>query len=51
MALCRALSGSSWWFMSWLVVISSDSCHGSWWFNVMVCGGSWWFNVMVRGGS
>ena len=62
MALCRALFGSSWWFMSWLVVISSDSCHGSWWFNVMVRGGlmswfvvvrsgSWWFNVMVRGGS
>ena len=58
MALCRALFGSSWWFMSWLVVISSDSCHGSWWFNVMVRGGlmswfvvvrsgSWWFNVMV----
>ena len=40
MALCRALFGSSWWFMSWLVVISSDSCHGSWWFNVMVRGGS-----------
>ena len=51
MALCRALFGSSWWFMSWLVVISSDSFHGSWWFNVMVHGGSWWFNVMVRGGS
>ena len=43
--------GSSWWFMSWLVVISSDSCHGLWWFIVMVRGGSWWFNVMVHGGS
>ena len=32
MALCRALFGSSWWFMSWLVLISSDSCHGLWWF-------------------
>ena len=48
MALCRALFGSSWWFMSWLVVISSDSCHGLWWFmswfivvHVMVCGDLW----------
>ena len=47
MALCRALFGSSWWFMSWLVLISSDSCHGLWWFmswfmvvHVMVCGDS-----------
>ena len=47
MALCRALFGSSWWFMSWLVVISSDSCHGSWWFNVMVRGGLMsWFVVV-----
>ena len=50
MALCRALFGSSWWFMSWLVVISSDSCHGLWWFmswfmvvHVIVCGDLWWF--------
>ena len=48
MALCRALFGSSWWFMSWLVLISSDSCHGLWWFmswfmvvHVMVCGDLW----------
>ena len=52
MALCRALFGSSWWFLAWFVVICSDSCHGLWWFmswfmvvHVMVCGdschGSW----------
>ena len=51
MALCRALFGSSWWFMSWLVVISSDSCHGSWWFNVMVRGGLMSWFVVVRSGS
>ena len=65
MALCRALFGSSWWFMSWLVVISSDSCHGLWWFMswfmswfVVICDDSchdlWWFMswfMVVCGGS
>ena len=32
MALCRALFGSSWWSMSWFVVICSDSCHALCWF-------------------
>ena len=53
MALCRALFGSSWWFMSWFVVICSDSCHALWRF-VMVHGGLyhglWWF-VVICGDS
>ena len=54
MALCRALFGSSWWFMSWFVVICSDSCHALCWFlswfmvvYVMVCGDLWFVMIHV----